>query len=225
MRYFMDLLDIIPLKEVEQLENVQLPQPKLVTFYKDLEDRIIWIDSEIDEELLEYQKYIIHWNIEDRYLKPEDRRPIRVFVYSYGGDLNATLSFINIVKMSKTPVYTYNMGLQMQAGLLILIQGHKRFTLQNTEALIHEGSGGFGGTADQVISNAEAYKKKLDIVKKFIIDNTKITPQLMKKNSKSEWYLDSKQQITYGIVDSVVEDISEILPYGEDYESSNQETE
>ena len=43
----------------DQIENLSLPNPELLQFYKDVENRIIWIDGEIDESLFESSKLIM----------------------------------------------------------------------------------------------------------------------------------------------------------------------
>ena len=48
------------------VENLQLPDPTLLQFYKNYDDRIIWIDDEITTMTLEYAKMIMQWNSEDK---------------------------------------------------------------------------------------------------------------------------------------------------------------
>ena len=50
----------------QDVENMQLPNPELLTFYKNYEDRTLWIDSEINDYSIEYAKYIMQWNKEDK---------------------------------------------------------------------------------------------------------------------------------------------------------------
>ena len=44
------------------LENLALPDPQLVNYYNDLENRSFWVDGEVDSFLNELIKYIIQWN-------------------------------------------------------------------------------------------------------------------------------------------------------------------
>ena len=41
----------------QSVENLQLPDASLITYYKNLEKRILWLDSEVDDYFLEYGKY------------------------------------------------------------------------------------------------------------------------------------------------------------------------
>ena len=70
------LLDSITLNIPKSISNLQLPDPELTTYYKDLDNRILWIDDEINEYSLEYARLILRWNDEDKKKKPEKRRLI-----------------------------------------------------------------------------------------------------------------------------------------------------
>ena len=87
-----------------------LPDPSLLMFYKNLANREIWLDDSIDVDTLEISKIILHFNKQDEGIPVEDRKPIKIFIYSYGGEVSACFNVIDTIGMSKTPVYTYNMG-------------------------------------------------------------------------------------------------------------------
>ena len=193
---------------IESLENLKLPNPGLKQFYEDLEDRIIWIDDEITEEnTIPVTKAILKWNREDKDIPVEERKPIRILIFSPGGDLYATLALVDTMLLSKTPIYTYNMGIAMSGGLLLLLGGSKRFALPHSSALMHSGSGGQSGTYEQIEAQTEAYKKIMKIIKEYIINRTKIDARTHRKFSSKEWYLYIEDQIKYGIVDEVIEDL------------------
>ena len=64
----------------QNAENLQLPDPSLLQFYKNYENRIIWIDDEITSMTLEYAKMIMQWNFEDKKnnIPVDQRTPIKV---------------------------------------------------------------------------------------------------------------------------------------------------
>lgn len=43
----------------KNVENLQLPNPELVTYYRNLENRVLWLDSEVDDYWLEFVRKII----------------------------------------------------------------------------------------------------------------------------------------------------------------------
>lgn len=193
------------------LENLQLPSPELLTYYRNLEDRVIWIDYGVDESILEVSKLIIYFNKEDKGVPVEQRKPIKLLLYSYGGDGQACFSLLDVIGLSKTPVHTINMGVAMSAGLLILLAGHKRFCLKTSTALAHSGSGGASGTFEQTEAQMKDYKRFVDTMRNYIIDRTNIDTKTLNKYKSKEWYLYSEDQVKYHIVDKIIDDIDEIL--------------
>lgn len=195
----------------ENLENLQLPSPELLTYYRNLEDRVIWIDYGVDESILEVSKLIMYFNKLDKDIPAEERKPIKLLLYSYGGDGQACFSLLDIIALSKTPVWTINMGVAMSAGLLILLAGHKRFCLKNSTALAHSGSGGTSGSFEQTEAQMKDYKRFVDTMRNYIIERTKIDTKTFNKYKSKEWYLYSEDQIKYGIVNKIIDDIDNIL--------------
>lgn len=202
-----DIGELLSVQVPQSIENLKLPTPELLTFYKSLDERTIWIDFNIDETLLCYSRYIIEWNKQDKGIPVEERKPIRLMIFSYGGSLDACNHFIDVIKMSKTPVYGYNVGIAMSAGCLIYVSCHKRFCTKHSTALIHQGSSKISGSANDVIQNVENYKRTLDEMQKFILENTNITLAMFKKHSKDDWYITADDQLKYGLAESVIEDI------------------
>ena len=65
----------------QNLENMTLPSPEMVNYWRLAEERIFYIDYEIDEGVLEIQRAIIAINIADRDIEPSMRKKIRIFTY------------------------------------------------------------------------------------------------------------------------------------------------
>ena len=203
--------ELLKLAIPEPLENLQLPNPELLTFYRNLEDRVIWIDYGVDESILEVSKLIMYFNKLDKGIPSEDRKPLKLLLYSYGGDGQACFSLLDVIALSKTPVYTINMGVAMSAGLLILLAGHKRLCLKNSTALAHSGSGGASGTFEQTEAQMKDYKRFVETMRKYIIERTNIDTKTLNKYKNKEWYLYAEDQIKYHIVDKTIDDIDEII--------------
>ena len=193
------------------LENLQLPSPELLTYYRNLEDRVIWIDYGVDESILEVSKLIMYFNKEDRDVPVEQRKPIKLLLYSYGGDGQACFSLLDVIALSKTPVYTINMGVSMSAGLLILLAGHKRLCLKNSIALAHSGSGGTCGTYEQTEAQMKDYQRFVKTMRDYIIERTDIDSKTLNKYKSKEWYLYAEDQVKYRVVDKIIDNIDEIL--------------
>lgn len=203
--------EVLKIAIPKNMETLQLPSPELLNYYRDLEDRIVWIDYGVDETILEVSKLIMHFNKLDKDIPVEERKPIKLLLYSYGGDGQACFSLLDVIALSKTPVHTINMGVAMSAGLLILLAGHKRFCLKNSTALAHSGSGGTCGSYEQTEAQMKDYKRFVETMRNYIIERTNIDTKTFNKYKSKEWYLYSDDQVKYGVVDKIVEDITEIL--------------
>ena len=195
----------------EETANVKLPAPDLVNYYKDYDNRCISIDFDIDDCLFEVTKQIMEYNRQDRGVPVEQRRPIRVYVMSYGGDLYQAYAFVSAVLASKTPVWTINMGVAMSAGLLILLAGHKRFAMKYSTAMIHSGSGSASGSYEEMEASQKNYRKLVDMMRNYILERTTIDAKIFSKNKMKDWYLTDADQLKYGIVSKIVENLDEII--------------
>lgn len=195
----------------KELEDIKLPSPELIQYYKNYNDRHIFIDYDIDESLIEASKQIMEYNMQDRNIPTNERKKIFVYIYSYGGDLSSAYCFIAMCESSNTPVVTINMGVSMSAGFLILLAGHDRYCLKRSQALIHTGSGGLQGTYEQIEESQKSYKKMIDDMASYVISKTKIDTKLFNKNKSKDWYLSDDEQVELGVVNKIVDSLDEIL--------------
>lgn len=211
---FNDVIDIKSNLLEKSNSDSLFPNPDLYMYYKDLQNRIIWLDDVVSEiTAIPITKMILNWNKEDEInnIPVEKRKPIKIFIYAVGGSVEEIFHIADIIDLSKTPVYTYNMGIALSAGLDILISGHKRFALKNSKALYHSGSAGIQGTAEQIQSQTAQYSKQLDMLNNRLLERTKISKDLLKKKKKSEWFIVGQEQAELGIVDEIIDNISELF--------------
>lgn len=200
-------LDIVIPKSVA---NMELPAPELVQFYKDYDNRNIFI-SDIDEDLFATTKLIYDYNASDKGKPIEERKPITIQIMSYGGDLYQAYALISAILASTTPVITINCGVAMSAGLLILLAGHKRFAMKYSTAMMHSGSGSASGSYEEMEASQKNYKKLIDLMRNYIMERTTIDSKLFNKNKTKDWYITDSEQVELGIVSKIVENLDEIL--------------
>ena len=193
-------------------EDKALPSIEAVLEWKEIKDRRLVINGIVTDAFLFYSQLIIQWNKEDKDndLAVEDRKPIKILLNTCGGDLDACQSFYNVIQISKTPVYIYNMGICASAGALIFLSGHKRFALKGSKFLIHEGEVGLQGQTTKVLENLEQCKKTEKELEEYIISKTKIDKKLYNKNKKKEWWIGA-EAVELGIADAFVEDLEELV--------------
>lgn len=195
------------------LADGNIPTPEDYNYWKLRENRTFFIDYEIDEcyDLVELSKTIIQLNMEDRDKPVKSLKPIYLFIHSYGGDIEQTNYFCDLVQSSRIPVITIGMGVAMSAGCLLLLSGHRRYAFKHCQVLIHSGStSGFSGTAEQVEEAQKAYKKLLQGMKSYILERTDIDEKTFNKNKAKDWYLTNDELIKYHIVDKIITSFDEI---------------
>lgn len=194
-----------------QIENLNLPDPSLLTFYQNLEKRILWLDCEVDNVFLEYGKYIIKWNSEDQGKSIEERVPIKLLFFSPGGNLDINNAMIDIIKLSLTPIIGLNVGVAASAGCFIFLACHKRYSFPNAIFLIHKGGGEFKGNYEEIISAIVEYQRQMKELGDFILRNTKITEEKLEENFGSEWYITTQEALEFGMIDKIITNLDEVL--------------
>jgi len=204
----MDELNNLLVGISESTANLQLPDPELRQHYLDMQDRIYWVDDEINDSLLELVKMIIRCNKEDKDISIEDRKPIKIFISSPGGETQAMWSAMQAIQTSKTPCWTINFSYAYSAAAELLVAGHKRFALKGSTTMIHRGSCFIGGE-QSVVESTQKYMKAMEQkYQDFLLSHTKIDPKVYKKRASSDIYFTEYEAFESGIVDEVVEDYS-----------------
>lgn len=156
-------------------------------------------------------EYIIEFNRMDREIVPAKRKPIILFINSPGGDVTEGFALISAMKLSKTPIYTVNVGEWCSMAFLIGITGTKRLSLDNAIFMMHEPSGltvgKFSDMQDKVDFNR---KYNNQIIKKHVMSHSKMKPAKYNAISKKDFYMLPDEALKYGFIDGIVSDIDSI---------------
>lgn len=175
------------------------------------ERKLFFTEDVYNASVLEIVRAIMKFNIEDKDIAVENRKPIYLYIQSLGGELTSMWTLLDMMNMSKTPIYTINMGVAASAASLIFMTGHKRFMFQSATVLIHEGSAQLQGDAIKVMDQSASYKKAIQQMKDYILEKTSIPKaQLMKKRA-NDWELDAQFCLENKVCDVIVENIEEII--------------
>ena len=197
----------------QNAENLQLPDPSLLQFYKNYENRILWIDDEISTLTLEYAKMIMQWNFEDKKnnIQIEERIPIKVIFFSPGGDLEVNNCLVDTIQLSKTPVIGVNVGMAASSGCFIYLACHKRYTFPTAEFLLHKGQGTFSGSYDEVVAALLNYQRQIEELGNFVLARTNIPKEEFESHFSSDWYLDVNEAIKYGVAEKIITSLDEVI--------------
>lgn len=193
---------------------MQLPNPGMVNYWRLAENRIFYVDYEIDESIMELQRAILAINIADADKPFSDRKKIVVMINSPGGLLTETMSVAMSMVTSVTPVVTVNIGAAYSGGALLLLAGHERYAFKYAKTMIHTGyTGGNAGTYEQTEAYQKMYKKMVDWMGEYILDRSTIDQRTFNKNKSKDWYMDNDDCIKYGIIHSEITSLDDIVKY------------
>ena len=196
----------------ELLESLIINRDEVKSFDVVIEQNSCWqrhlylgdIDPTVGDSI---ENFIRFWNqVDDESNLPvEERKPIKIFINSNGGDLDATFQMADAIKMSKTPVWTINTGTAYSGGLLVFITGDKRIAYPHSTFLYHEGSTGMMGDAGKFHNYADFYKKQMKMIEGLMLDNTKVTKEQYQDHIKDDWWLTAEEAIEVGICDIITD--------------------
>lgn len=189
--------------EIKKTMNISYPD---VYEMEDLEERRLYINSGIDETIIDSMVYhILRYNREDKGLKSEERKPIYLYINSTGGSVCDGYGLIDVIQSSITPVYTINQALCASMGFLIFLAGHKRYSMLRSEFLMHDGStAGWDSTAKMKDRMDFETKQLEQMTKEYIMSRTAIDNDLYDAKYRVEWYMLADEAKQHGIVDYIV---------------------
>ena len=172
-------------------------------------DRELFI-GEIDETTGDsVNSYIQFFNKQDEEdgLSIEERKPIKLFIDSPGGDLMATFTMIDAVNLSKTPIWTINVGCAYSGGFFTFISGHKRIAYPHSSFLFHEGSAATHGDAGKFRNFADFYNRQLQHLKKIVLENTKFDEAWYKEHINDDVWMLAEEALENGVCDVITKSL------------------
>lgn len=207
----MEQLNNILLGIPETIANLQLPDPTLRDHFRDEQDRIYYLDSQIDEGTLELVKYIFRCNQEDVGKPVEERKRILIMIDSPGGSVEVLSSIIGAMKISKTPIWTCCYCTAYSAAADLLACGHKRFALPMTAMMFHAGSACYQGSQNDI----DKAKKFFDSIGKRITTEvnarTKFDNKFLRRLKTDDMYMSEEEALELGVVDEIIEDLDTLF--------------
>lgn len=160
------------------------------------------IDASIGDSVNSYIQFFNRIDQEKK-IDVNKRTPIKIYIDSNGGNLEACFTIIDAITMSKTPVWTINIGKAYSAGFFIFITGHKRFAYPNSSFLFHEGSTGIYQDANKFKNYADFYKQQLERLRTITLKHTQIEPEEYDKHVKDDWWFNVDEALKYGVTDKI----------------------
>jgi ATP-dependent Clp protease protease subunit len=173
---------------------------------KYLQTRSIMLSGEIDKESAE--KVIKQLLI----LEAENDDPIRVFINSPGGDVDAGFAIYDMVRFIKNEVYMIGMGLIASAATLVLlaVPAEHRLALPNSSYLIHQPMSRMEGVATDIEIYTKQLERTRDRLNTIISEQTSQPIDVVKKDTDRDYWLDAQEALSYGLISKIIQNRGEI---------------
>jgi ATP-dependent Clp protease protease subunit len=166
-----------------------------------LKENIIFLGGPIDDETA---NIIIAQLL---FLQSEDsKKDIRLYINSPGGSVTSALAILDTMNHIKNDVSTVCVGMAASAAALLLSAGEKgkRYSLPNSEIMIHQPMGGAQGQASDIEITAKQIVKLKSKLNQIMATNTGKTLAQIEKDADRDYYMSAEEAKKYGIVDKVL---------------------
>ncbi|MEI6528648.1 MAG: ATP-dependent Clp endopeptidase proteolytic subunit ClpP [bacterium] len=141
------------------------------------------------------------------FLQSEDpKKDVKLYINSPGGSVTAALAIMDTMNHIKNDVSTVCVGLAASAAALLLSCGKKgkRFSLPNSEIMIHQPLGGAQGQASDIAITARQILKLKEKLTKILADNAGKSVAQVEKDADRDYYMSAEEAKKYGLIDKVL---------------------
>jgi ATP-dependent Clp protease protease subunit len=183
------------------IEKSQFGERAYDIYSRLLNERIIFLGGPIDDHtanlIIAQLLYLDH---------TDPKKDISLYINSPGGSVTAGLAIIDTMNFIKSDVSTICVGIAASMGALILSSGKKgkRYSLPNSEVMIHQVMGGTEGQASDIAINAKHILRSKDTLNKILASNTGKKIDQVEKDSDRDYWMTSDEAKKYGIVDDII---------------------
>ena len=147
------------------------------------------------------------------FLEGEDpEKDIQFYINSPGGSVSAGLAIYDTMQFIKCDVSTICVGMAASMGSFLLAGGTKgkRYSLPNSEILIHQPSGGTEGQASDMLIAAEHIRKTREKLNYILAANTGRTYEELCRDTDRDNWMSAEEAKEYGLIDHIYTSRKEI---------------
>jgi ATP-dependent Clp protease protease subunit len=165
-------------------------------FSKLVQERIIFIDEPIDDELA---NGVIAQLL---YLDSVNQQPIDIYINTPGGSVYSGLAIYDVAHLIKSPIKTICVGMAASMGAILMLMGTERHATKHSRIMLHQPSGEAVGTADDISITHEQIQK----VKKEMYDIVEEKTSLMNVEAlfKNDVWYTAAEALECGLLTKVL---------------------
>ena len=172
-----------------------------------LRNRIIFLGDEVrDDNANAICAQMLLLNAEDPV------KDIYLYINSPGGSVSAGMAIFDTMQWISNDVATVAMGLAASMGQFLLSAGEpgKRYALPHAKIMMHQPSGGIGGSASDIKILAEQMLHTKREMAQLIARHTgKTVEQITADSDRDRWFT-AAEALEYGFIDHVFERAAQI---------------
>jgi ATP-dependent Clp protease protease subunit len=180
-------------------------------FQRLLRERIIFLGQQVDDDIAN------RICAELLLLSAQDgNRDIYLYINSPGGSVTAGMAIFDIMQYVPNDVATVGMGLAASMGQFLLSAGAKgkRYALPHARIMMHQPSGGIGGTASDIKIQAEQMLFVKKSLAELIAQHTGQPLDQIERDSDRDRWFTAEEAKDYGFVDHVVRSANQVPSEG-----------
>lgn len=166
-----------------------------------LRERIIWLGTEVhDENANAICAQMLLLAAED------PKKDIYLYINSPGGSITAGMAIYDTMQYVQPDVATVATGLAASMGQFLLSSGApgKRYATPHARVMMHQPSGGIGGTVTDIRINAQLILNMKQVLAELTAQQTgKSVEQIMSDSDRDRWF-NAEEAREYGFIDHVV---------------------
>lgn len=166
-----------------------------------LKDRIIMLSGEINDQV---SNSVVAQLL---FLASEDsEKDIQLYINSPGGSITAGMAIFDTMEYIKPDVCTICVGMAASMGAFILACGanEKRYSLPNSEIMIHQPLGGAQGQATEIRIAAERIIKIKDRINQILSKRTNKPMDVIERDTERDHFMFADEALEYGIIDKII---------------------
>jgi ATP-dependent Clp protease protease subunit len=183
------------------IEKSQFGERAYDIYSRLLKERIIFLGTPIDDQVS--NAIIAQLLFLDSQSTEED---IKIYINSPGGSVTAALAIYDTMNFVKSDVSTICVGTAALAAAVLLSAGAsgKRFSLPNSEVMIHQVMGGVEGQATDIDIHAKHILKIKDRLNKILAKHTGQKLSKIVRDSERDYFMSAEEAKKYGLVDKII---------------------
>jgi ATP-dependent Clp protease, protease subunit len=194
VQHYMDLVPMV-------VEQTSRGERAYDIFSRLLKERVIFVSGPVHDGMAQLVvAQLLHLEAEN------PKKEISMYINSPGGVVTSGLSIYDTMQYVRPKVSTLVVGQAASMGSLLLTAGEKgmRFSLPNSEIMVHQPSGGYQGQATDILIHArrtEALKKRLNEI---YVRHTGQPIEKVEAALDRDNFMDPEEAKAWGLIDDIL---------------------